>query len=173
MRRILTLLAPDQQVYRRQCQTRGGIHRPDDGNPTHGMPSSDFGNLLMICFGRVRGIQTSLFVSSKVCAAPQTWYRGSRPIIATKPCSLLMVSPTATTRHGSVPVGGGGLFFTSRVLRTLPGPLKLVNCVFCAKYSSAIRDLASSRTSFYGEDGRSSRKSAECGKAYLFIPPGS
>src|SRR5881227_2412073 len=101
MRRILTLLAPDQQVYRRQCQTRGGIHRPDDGNPTHGMPSSDFGNLLMICFGRVRGIQTSLFVSSKVCAAPQTWYRGSRPIIATKPCSLLMVSPTATSLYGS------------------------------------------------------------------------
>src|SRR5207237_9062820 len=117
MRRILTLLAPDQQVYRRQCQTRGGIHRPDDGNPTHGMPSSDFGNLLMICFGRVRGIQTSLFVSSKVCAAPQTWYRRSRPIIATKPCSLLMVSPTPPTRIGSFAFGGVVLVLMIAVLR--------------------------------------------------------
>src|SRR5437660_12827080 len=116
MRRILTLLAPGQQVYRRQCQTRVGIHRPYDGNPIHAMPSSDFGNLLMICFGRIRGIQTSLFVSSKVCAAPQTWYRGSRPIIATKPCSLLMVSPTATTRHGSVPARTGAGDFTFYLL---------------------------------------------------------
>src|SRR5438874_2951928 len=132
MRRILTLLAPDQQVYRRQCQTRGGIHRPDDGNPTHGMPSSDFGNLLMICFGRVRGIQTSLFVSSKVCAAPQTWYRGSRPIIATKPCSPIMVSPTATTRYGSVPARTGTFFFTlMQVLTNRSGSLQSLICAFC------------------------------------------
>jgi hypothetical protein len=26
----------------------------------------------------------------------------------------MMVSPTATSRHGSVPVGGVGLFFTGR-----------------------------------------------------------
>ena len=46
-------------------------------------------------------LSNKLFASSKVCAAPQTWYRGSRPIIATKPCSLMMVSPTATTWHGA------------------------------------------------------------------------
>src|SRR5439155_20182913 len=51
-------------------------------------------------------LSTSLFASSKVCAAPQTWYRGSRPIIATKPCSLMMVSPTATTLYGSFPPRG-------------------------------------------------------------------
>ena len=50
-----------------------------------------------------RCCRTSLFASSKVCAAPQTWYRGSRPMIATKPCSLMMVSPTTTTRRGSLP----------------------------------------------------------------------
>src|SRR5206468_40601 len=60
-----------------------------------------------------RRCRTSLFASSKVCAAPQTWYRGSRPMIATKPCSLMMVSPTATTRHGSLPPRAGALFFTS------------------------------------------------------------
>src|SRR6266550_2496720 len=106
MRPAFALLAPDQQVYPRQCQTGGRIHRPDNGNPSHRRP--------VICIGRVRGIQTSLFASSKVGAAPQTGYRGSRSMIATKPCSLMMGSPTATTRHGSVPVGGVGLFFTVR-----------------------------------------------------------
>src|SRR5438132_8603573 len=106
MRPAFALLAPDQQVYPRQCQTGGRIHRPDNGNPGHRRP--------VICVGRVRGIQTTLFASSKVGAAPQTWYRGSRSITAPKPCSLMMVSPTATSRHGSVPVGGVGLFFTGR-----------------------------------------------------------
>src|SRR6266567_4458251 len=143
MRPPFALLAPDQQVYPRQCQTGGRIHRPDNGNPSHRRP--------VICIGRVRGSQTSLFASSKVGAAPQTWYRGSRSMIATKPCSLMMVSPTATTRHGSVPVGGGGLFLTGCGLRTLPGPLKWFNCVFCAKYCSASPDPASGRNFFYGE----------------------
>src|SRR6266487_6737295 len=106
MRPTFALLAPDEEVYPGQRQTRGRVHRPDNGNPTHRMP--------VICIGRVRAIQTTLFASSKVGAAPQTWYRGSRSIIATKPCSLMMVSPTPTTRHGSVPVGGVGLFFTGR-----------------------------------------------------------
>src|SRR6266545_1921720 len=151
MRPAFALLAPDQQVYPRQRQTRGRVHRPDNGNPTHRMPSSDCGNFSVICIGRVHAIRTSLFASSKVCAAPQTWCRGSRLIIATKPCLLTIVSPTATPRLGSVPVGGVGLFFTGRGLRTLPGPLKLFNAFFCAKYSSASRDPASSRTFFYGE----------------------
>ena len=78
-----------------------------------------------------RCCRTSLFASSKVCAAPQTWYRGSRLIIATKPCSLMMVSPTTTTRHGSMPVGGVGLFFTvMQVLTNRSGSLQSFNCVF-------------------------------------------
>ena len=64
-----------------------------------------------------RCCRTSLFASSKVCAAPQTWYRGSLPIIATNPRSLMMVSPTATTRNGCVPVGVTALFFTDASLK--------------------------------------------------------
>src|SRR4030095_16676534 len=36
MHPVLALFAPDYEIKRRQRQTRGGIHRPDDGNPTHG-----------------------------------------------------------------------------------------------------------------------------------------
>ena len=122
MRPAFTLLAPDQQVYRRQRQTGGRIHRPDNSNPSHRRP--------VICIGRVRGIQSTLFASSKVRAAPQTWYCGSRSIIATKPCSLMMVSPTATSRHGSVPVGGIGLFLTVRESEKFAGPLKLLIAFF-------------------------------------------
>src|SRR5439155_20187718 len=130
MRPAFALLAPDQQVYPRQCQTGGRIHRPDNGNPSHRRP--------VICIGRVRGIQTTLFVSSEVGAAPQTWHRGSRSITATKPCSLMMVSPTATRRHGAVPVGGVGLFFTGRESEKFAAPLQWFNCVFYAKYSYGI-----------------------------------
>src|SRR6266480_7248630 len=47
MRPAFALLAPDEEVYPGQRQTRGRVHRPDDGNPTHRMP--------VICIGRVRG----------------------------------------------------------------------------------------------------------------------
>jgi hypothetical protein len=104
-----------------------------------------------MCIGRVRGMQTTLFASLKVGAAPQTWYRGSWSIIATKPCLLMMVSATATTRHGSVPVGGVGLFFTGRESESFAGPLQSFNCVFCAKYPS--RTPSSTERA-----GRSSRK---------------
>jgi hypothetical protein len=106
-----------------------------------------------MCIGRVRGMQTTLFASLKVGAAPQTWYRGSWSIIATKPCLLMMVSATATTRHGSVPVGGVGLFFTGRESENFAGPLQSFNCVFCAKYPS--RTPSSTERA-----GRSSRKNA-------------
>src|SRR5438046_9538088 len=96
MRPVSTLLAPDQQVDPGQRQTRGRIHRPDNGDPTHGSP--------VICIGRIRGVQTILFPFSKTGAGPQTWCGGSRSIIATKLCSLMRVLPTPMTPHGSVPV---------------------------------------------------------------------
>jgi len=84
-----------------------------------------------------RCCRTSLFASSKVCAAPQTWYRGSRPIIATKPCSLIMVSPTATTRRGSMPAHVVALFFKFADLPNRPRPLQAFTCVFCENTSTA------------------------------------
>src|SRR2546423_4196910 len=83
-----------------------------------------------------RCCRTSLFASSKVCAAPQTWYRGSRPIIATNPCSLIIVSPTATSRYGAASARAGGLFFTYTVLTNQPGGLQALNLRFLRNYSS-------------------------------------
>src|SRR5205807_2301414 len=42
----------------------------------------------------------------------------------------MMVSPTPMTPHGFVPVRGGGLFFTGRGLRTLPGPWNWLIALF-------------------------------------------
>src|SRR5438105_13046205 len=77
-----------------------------------------------------RCCRTTLFASSKVCAAPQTWYRGSRPIIATKPCSPIMVSPTATTRHGSLPERTGTRDFTAPSLTRISATPQAFKCVF-------------------------------------------
>src|SRR6266496_541957 len=145
MRPTFALLAPDEEVYPGQRQTRGRVHRPDNGNPTHRMP--------VICIGRVRGFQTTLFASSKVGAAPQTWYRGTRPIIATKPCSLMMVSTTATTRHDSVSVQVVVLFFKFASLTSRPRPLQSFFCVFYENIGRPSR-YESGCTFFYGE-GRS------------------
>ena len=83
-----------------------------------------------------RCCRTSLFASSKVCAGPQTWYRGSRPIIATKPCSPIIVSPTATTRIGSVPAHVVALFFTVlHVLTNRSGPLQYLIASFTKKFA--------------------------------------
>ena len=39
---VLPLLAPDQQSYPRQRQAGGGIHRPDNGDPTHRLMATNF-----------------------------------------------------------------------------------------------------------------------------------
>jgi hypothetical protein len=36
MHPVIALFAPDRDIERRERQTRPGIHRPDDGDPTHG-----------------------------------------------------------------------------------------------------------------------------------------
>src|SRR4026209_2457557 len=101
MRPILTLLAPDQQVYPRQRQTRGGIHRPDNGNPTHGMPSSGCDNAPVDCSA-----------SQEACVRPEMRYGSLRTTIVAIRCSLIHVSWTSTTLYGSVPARGGALFLT-------------------------------------------------------------
>ncbi len=45
---VLPLLAPDQQRYPRQRQTRGGIHRPDNVDPTHGITVIKSGAYLLV-----------------------------------------------------------------------------------------------------------------------------
>jgi hypothetical protein len=46
---VLPLLAPDQESYPRQRQAGGGIHRPDNGDPTHGITIANYGaNLLVL-----------------------------------------------------------------------------------------------------------------------------
>ena len=45
---VLPLLAPDQQRYPRQRQTGGGIHRPDNGDPTHGITVIKCGVYLLV-----------------------------------------------------------------------------------------------------------------------------
>ena len=87
-----------------------------------------------------RCCRTTLFASSKVCAAPQIWYRGSRPIIATKPCSPIMVSPTATTRHSSLPARTGARDFTAPSLTRMSAAPQAFNCVF---YENNCRNGAS------------------------------
>src|SRR6266487_34773 len=81
-----------------------------------------------------RCCRTSLFASSKVCAAPQTRYLSSRPTIVAIPCSLTQVSPTTTTRIGCAPVEAVGLFLTFCESTNRSGPLQSFNCVFCEKY---------------------------------------
>ena len=39
--------AQDQQSYPRQRQTGGGIYRPDNGNPTHGITATNYGLLVV------------------------------------------------------------------------------------------------------------------------------
>jgi hypothetical protein len=35
MHLVLALFAPDRAIERRERQTRGCVHRPDNGDPTH------------------------------------------------------------------------------------------------------------------------------------------
>src|SRR4051794_17145522 len=100
MRPILTFLAPDQQIYRRQRQTGGGIHRPDDGNPAHGMTSSGCDNLSTTCGVRLKQ------------GAPMRIDGLVRPWIAASVGSLIQRSPTTTTQRGSVPARTVAPFFT-------------------------------------------------------------
>ncbi len=101
-----------------------------------------------------RCCRTSLFASSKVCAAPQTRYLSSRPTIVAIPCSLTQVSPTTTTRIGCAPVEAVGLFLTFCESTNRSGPLQSFNCVFCEKYSYGI--LSSTK-----RVARSSRKARD------------
>src|SRR5207248_1534484 len=101
MHPVLALFAPDYAIERRQRQTRGGIHRPDNGNPTHGLPLSDCVYVSVICRA-----------SSKPSAQTSRWYRLSRTRIAASVGSLIQLSPATTTLHGSLPARAVAAFFT-------------------------------------------------------------
>ncbi len=45
---VLPLFAPDQQRYPGQRQTRARIHRPDNGDPTHGITATNCGVSLLV-----------------------------------------------------------------------------------------------------------------------------
>src|SRR4029077_10714551 len=64
---VLPLLAPDEQRYPRQRQTGGRVHRPDNGDPTHGITATNCGIYLLV-LGLIcgRGV-TNAPTSSKLC----------------------------------------------------------------------------------------------------------
>src|SRR5215471_4749782 len=91
MRPVYALLAPDQEVYSRQRQTRRGVHRPDNGNPTHWMPALEWGNFWAVCAARL-----------------------------TIHASLIHLSAASAPRHGSVPARSLAAFFTTVRVLTNP-----------------------------------------------------